>query len=132
MSAAQALTGQPPWYVGFSNCQPKVLQQLRKLYEIPHFLPADAEVPNTDYVFMGYAQGAIMHLDYIPRLMWQAQLLGNKSWTVAPTPECARECEGFEFYVEPGDAVLLDTRIWYHATSVLDGQFSLTVQSEYG
>lgn len=155
MSDARAETGQPPWYVGFSNCQSPVLRELRTLYGIPHFLPADAEVPNTDYVFMGFERGAIMHLDYIPRLMWQAQLRGNKSWSVAPTPECASECEPFGFYVEPGDAgelgiklgqlkthiyyifvvvvsVLMDTRIWYHATTVLNGEFSLTVQSEYG
>lgn len=43
-------------------------------------------------------------LDYIPRLMWQAQLRGNKSWSVAPTPECNAVCEKFTFYVEPGDA----------------------------
>lgn len=28
--------------------------------------------------------------------------------------------------------VLLDTRLWYHATTIPKGQFSLTVQSEYG
>lgn len=51
-----------PWYVGFSNCQIEILQELRKLYAIPHFLPADVEVPNTDYIFLGYDQGAIMHV----------------------------------------------------------------------
>lgn len=71
-------------------------------------------------------------LDYIPRLMWQAQLRGNKSWIVAPTPECDDQCSSFTFYVEPGDAVLVDTRIWYHGTHIRKGQFSLTIQSEYG
>lgn len=57
-------TAAKPWYVGFSNCQIEILQELRKLYPIPHFLPADAEVPNTDYIFLGYDQGAIMHVGW--------------------------------------------------------------------
>lgn len=62
MSEEQAYRGIPPWYVGFSNCQSSVLSDLRRLYPIPHFLPADAEVPNTDYIFMGFEQGATMHV----------------------------------------------------------------------
>uniref|UniRef100_A0A1A9ZB33 Cupin-like domain-containing protein n=1 Tax=Glossina pallidipes TaxID=7398 RepID=A0A1A9ZB33_GLOPL len=119
------------WYVGFSNCHLGVLEELRKLYGRPHFLPVDAELSNIDYVFLGYEQGAYMHLDYIHRLMWQAQLKGNKSWILAPTPECDHVCQSFSFYVEPGDAVLVDTRIWYHGTSIPKGQFALTIQSEY-
>lgn len=53
---------QKPWYVGWSNCHPVVLDELRKLYPRPHFLPEDAEMPNTDYIFLGYEQGAIMHV----------------------------------------------------------------------
>ncbi|XP_018795000.1 PREDICTED: uncharacterized protein LOC108972721 isoform X2 [Bactrocera latifrons] len=125
--------GQTPWYVGWSNCHSVVLEELRKLYPRPHFLPVDAEMPNTDYIFIGYEQGDFMHLDYIPRLVWQAQLQGNKSWIVAPTPECDHVCQSFSFYVEPGDAVLVDTRIWYHGSSIPNkGQFALTIQSEYG
>lgn len=52
------------WYVGFSNCHPGVLEELRKLYGRPHFLPADAEMSNTDYIFLGYEQGAYMHVSY--------------------------------------------------------------------
>ncbi|XP_023180048.1 uncharacterized protein LOC111605628 [Drosophila hydei] len=121
-----------PWFVGWSVCQPTVLAELRKLYPRPHFLPVDAEMPNTDFILMGYEQGAVMHLDYIPRLMWQAQLQGNKSWFLSPAPECDHQCQSFFFYVEPGDAVMVDTRIWYHANTIPRGQFSLTVQSEYG
>ena len=29
-------------------------------------------------------------------------------------------------------SVLVDTRLWYHGTHVSKGDFSLTVQSEYG
>lgn len=63
--------------------------------------------------------------------MWQAQLQGNKTWTVSPPPECDSICSSFKFYVESGDALLLDTRVWYHSTRAA-GQFSMTVQSEYG
>ncbi|XP_015122534.1 uncharacterized protein LOC107044966 isoform X2 [Diachasma alloeum] len=120
------------WYVGWKNCHPEVLEEMRKYYEPPKFLPDDAEVPQTNYVFLGYDEGAIMHLDYIPRLMWQGQILGDKTWTVAPTPECDNVCNKFNFSVNSGDVILLDTRLWYHATFVDKGQLSLTVTSEYG
>ena len=55
-------SGQQPWYVGWSNCNPSILNELRKLYPKPHFLPEDAEMPNTDFIFLGYEQGAIMHV----------------------------------------------------------------------
>lgn len=77
-------------------------------------------------------EGAVMHLDYISRLMWQGQILGSKTWSVAPTPECDNVCQRFNFSVDAGDVVLLDTRIWYHGTLVNNGKFSLTVTSEYG
>lgn len=72
-SRAKFDAGNQPWYVGWSNCHPAVLEELRRQYPRSHFLPEDAEMLNTDCVYLGYAQGAIMHLDYIPRLMWQAQ-----------------------------------------------------------
>lgn len=64
--------------------------------------------------------------------MWQAQLRGVKLWKVSPPPECDLKCSSFSFFAEVGDAVLLDTRIWYHGTVVNHGQFSITIQSEYG
>ncbi|XP_075225290.1 uncharacterized protein LOC142326589 [Lycorma delicatula] len=124
--------GESPWYIGWSNCYPPVLEEMRKHYYRPHFLPADAEHAHTDYVFMGYQQGAVMHLDYISRLMWQAQLRGHKTWSLNPPPECESVCNGYTFRVHPGDIFLLDTRQWYHDTRVDDGEFSLTVSSEYG
>lgn len=124
--------GESPWYVGWGNCHPEILTKVRKYYKIPEFLPEDAEFPATENIFFGYEMGAVMHLDYIPRLMWQGQVKGNKIWSIAPVPECEHICYKFEYYVEPGDIVLLDTRVWYHATRIPKGQFSLTVQSEYG
>lgn len=64
--------------------------------------------------------------------MWQAQVIGSKTWTVAPTPECDSECKSFKFSVNVTDVVLLDTRIWYHSTHIENGKLSLTVTSEYG
>ncbi|XP_026737837.1 uncharacterized protein LOC113501050 [Trichoplusia ni] len=124
--------GQKPWYVGWGNCHPDILAKVRQYYNIPEFLPEDAEFPATENIFFGFEIGAVMHLDYIPRLMWQGQVLGNKTWSIAPVPECDHVCHKFDYYVEPGDVVLLDTRVWYHSTTIPKGQFSLTVQSEYG
>lgn len=52
----------PTYYLGFSNCHTEVLKELRKLYSRPHFLPESSEVPNTDYIFMGYDDGATFHV----------------------------------------------------------------------
>lgn len=62
MPEPQEKSGNPSYYVGFSNCQQNILAELRKLYPIPHFLPIDAEIPNTDYIFLGYNEGAVMHV----------------------------------------------------------------------
>lgn len=124
--------GQNPWYVGWGNCHPSILAKVRQYYRTPDFLPNDVEFPATENIFFGFETGAVMHLDYISRLMWQGQVQGTKTWTVAPVPECEHICHKFDFYVEQGDIVLLDTRIWYHATRIPKGQFSMTVQSEYG
>ncbi|CAH0398843.1 unnamed protein product [Chilo suppressalis] len=124
--------GQYPWYVGWGNCHPDIQATVRQYFEIPHFLPDDAEFSATENIFFGYEIGAVMHLDYISRLMWQGQVKGRKIWSVAPVPDCDHVCNKFQYYVEAGDIVLLDTRIWYHATTIPKGEFSMTVQSEYG
>uniref|UniRef100_A0A4P6D9D4 Cupin-like domain-containing protein n=4 Tax=Rhodnius TaxID=13248 RepID=A0A4P6D9D4_RHOPR len=124
--------GYKPWYIGWSNCHPEVLKEMRLHYSKPHFLPLNAEHSHVDFIFMGYQQGAFMHLDYITRLMWQAQLRGHKTWRLNPPPECEMVCKSFSFEVFPGDILLLDTRQWYHDTRIRDGEFSITVSSEYG
>lgn len=45
-----------------SNCHPEVLKEMRKFYDKPHFLPEEAEHSHIDFVFMGYQQGAFMHV----------------------------------------------------------------------
>ncbi|XP_034240648.1 uncharacterized protein LOC117644946 [Thrips palmi] len=126
------LDGEHPWYIGWSNCHPSILAAMRSQYSRPQFLPADAEHAHHDFIFMGYSQGAAMHLDYISRLMWQAQLKGHKTWMLTPPPECEHVCSSFSFRADPGDIVLLDTRQWYHKTQIDGKEFSLTVSSEYG
>nr|XP_022917439.1 uncharacterized protein LOC111426855 [Onthophagus taurus] len=124
--------GEKSWYVGWGNCHNQILQEMRKYYPKPHFLPEDCEIPSKEYVFMGYDDGATMHLDFISRLMWQAQLKGSKKWILKPSPECDSICETLSFIVNPGDAVLIDTRVWYHQTIIKPGEFSLSITSEYG
>ena len=64
MNEGRALNrdGEDSWYVGWKNCHPQVLEALNHFYRPPHFLPDDAEIPRTNYVFIGYDQGAIMHV----------------------------------------------------------------------
>lgn len=35
---------------------------MRKYYEIPKFLPENAEHARRDYIFIGYNEGAVMHV----------------------------------------------------------------------
>lgn len=134
MSRSRVLNenGEKPWYIGWSNCHPGILSAMRAEYTRPEFLPLDAEHAHHHFIFMGYSQGAAMHLDYISRLMWQAQLRGHKTWMLTPPPECENVCSSFSFRADPGDIVLLDTRQWYHKTQIDEKEFSLTVSSEYG
>lgn len=46
------------------NCHPTILNEMRKYYPKPHFLPNDCEIPSKEYVFMGYEEGATMHVCY--------------------------------------------------------------------
>lgn len=48
-----------------------------------------------------------MQLDFISRLMWQAQLKGSKKWVLKPSPECEDICKAITFLVEPGDAGMI-------------------------
>lgn len=44
------------------NCHSEILQQMRQYYPKPHFLPEDCEIPSKEYIFMGYDDGATMHV----------------------------------------------------------------------
>lgn len=122
-----------PWYIGWSNCHPKVRQILRSYYQHPEFLPADSESSALDWIFMGAPGPATtMHLDYVLRPSWQAQISGRKLWQLLPPPECEAFCKGFNITVETGDIVFIDTNQWYHNTCILpEGGLSISIGSEY-
>lgn len=67
MSEDRALhrNGEDPWYVGWKNCHLQILDVMRQFYSVPHFLPEDAEIPYSDYIFLGYEEGAVMHVSLV-------------------------------------------------------------------
>jgi histone arginine demethylase JMJD6 len=143
--------GTKPWYIGWSNCDPKTGDVLRRHYDRPYFLPRTSENNAVDWIFMGGpGLGAHMHVDNVRLPSWQAQLKGTKMWTLAPPPECYYQCHSFEVVVRPGDistpnletsfettfnffffTVVLDTNKWYHKTTVQPGELSITIGAEY-
>lgn len=48
-----------------SNCHADILEEMHKYYSKPHFLPPEAEHSHVDYIFMGYQQGAFMHVSFL-------------------------------------------------------------------
>lgn len=129
---ANGSVGQEPWYIGWSNCDPRVADILRKHYSRPHFLPADSESSAIDWIFMGWSgHGASVHLDYVQRPSWQAQISGRKTWRLFPVPECEHVCGSLQISVEKGDIVFIDTNQWYHDTFIEPGEMSITIGSEY-
>ncbi|KAG1669287.1 F-box protein [Nymphon striatum] len=120
------------WYIGWSNCNPNTAKILRKHYERPHFLPENSEHSVLDWIFMGWSgQGTSMHLDYVRRPSWQAQISGTKTWKILPPPECEEVCHPMNITVHSGDIILLDTNQWYHETFIHPGAISITIGSEY-
>lgn len=96
--------GTKPWYFGWSNCNYKVAQELRKHYGRPYFLPDLSENNHIDWIFMGGSGlGAHMHVDNVRLPSWQAQIKGTKQWILAPPPECYYECSTFPVTVHTGD-----------------------------
>ncbi|CAK8690990.1 unnamed protein product [Clavelina lepadiformis] len=122
-----------PWYVGWSNCDGKAANELRKHYKIPYFLPLELDHSKTDWVFMGLpGYGAAMHIDNVETHSWQAQVKGVKKWTLQTAPECHGICTTqMEVIVKPGDIIVLNTNKWYHETEILGVETSIVIGSEY-
>eukprot|EP00117_Sycon_ciliatum_P009768 scpid72451/ scgid11932/ F-box protein At5g06550 len=123
-----------PWYIGWSNCDERVKRKLRTQYTVPHFVKLtkdDAE--NLDWMFMGSSgPGAFIHVDSVEKPSWQAQIVGSKTWTLYPMPECESVCPGkLEATMRKGDIILVDTNNWYHSTFIHPGEISITIGSEY-
>ena len=48
-----------------SNCDPEVMNIIRKHYQKPEFIPDDSESSELDWIFVGgYGKGAQMHVSY--------------------------------------------------------------------
>ncbi|XP_019644361.1 PREDICTED: bifunctional arginine demethylase and lysyl-hydroxylase JMJD6-like [Branchiostoma belcheri] len=124
--------GEESWYFGWSNCDQTVASALRKHYQKPYFLPDDSESSITDWLFMGWSGvGASIHIDHVDRPSWQAMILGSKTWTLIPPPECEDVCYTFNITLNQGDIIIVDTNQWFHSTYIHPGQLSLTIGSEY-
>ncbi|XP_050681164.1 uncharacterized protein LOC126976698 isoform X2 [Leptidea sinapis] len=137
MDEARANLSGEPWYVGWSSCYEEEVRRLRQFYSRPYFLPRTAESDIVDWIFMGGpGQGAHMHcmctqVDSVRHMSWQAQVRGTKQWELAPPPECLYSCSWIKFVVQPGEILVVDTNWWYHKTSVLPGDISITIGAEY-
>lgn len=61
------------------------------------------------------------------------QIAGTKQWTLTPPPECHSQCSAnpINVTIHPGEALLLNTNMWYHSTLVLGDQLSIALGSEY-
>ncbi|VVC37918.1 JmjC domain [Cinara cedri] len=125
--------GQPPWYVGWSNCEPKTINRLKRHVSLPNFLPALSDSKRTLWIFMGTpGHGAPMHIDKVGYPSWQTQISGHKKWTLRTPVECFFKCKRqFEVFMEPGSTIVLDTNIWYHETQTIGQNISITVGGEY-
>lgn len=133
MSKARAQGSEKPWYVGWSNCDGKVANILRKHYTFPYFLPMHLDHSKTDWIFMGLpGYGADMHIDGVDAVSWQAQIKGIKKWILESPPECSGICiHSMEIIVHPGDIIVLDTNKWFHATLIMGNETSIVIGSEY-
>ena len=70
-------------------------------------------------------------MDNVNNPSWQAQIRGTKTWTLVPPLECRYACRSHYVTVRPGDIIVLDTNIWYHATFIEPGDMSITIGSEF-
>ncbi|KAF7493075.1 Bifunctional arginine demethylase and lysyl-hydroxylase JMJD6 [Sarcoptes scabiei] len=121
-----------PWYFGWSNCDHRIANKLRRHYGRPYFLPNDSESIRTDWIFMGTPNnGAHMHIDHVGRPSWQAQIHGTKRWFLEPPLECYADCSDLTVDVNEGEIIVLDTNVWYHKTLIVGDKISLTIGAEY-
>ncbi|GLV37612.1 uncharacterized protein CBL_13885 [Carabus blaptoides fortunei] len=72
-----------------------------------------------------------MHVDNVVYPSWQAQLKGRKLWYLMPPPECIYRCVELSVTMHPGEIFVVDTNRWYHQTTILEGEVSITIGSEF-
>ncbi|XP_064407010.1 uncharacterized protein LOC135351832 isoform X3 [Halichondria panicea] len=120
------------WYIGWSSSEPNIGEEMRKHIRSPYFIPPTLNNGDLAWIFMGApGPGASIHVDMVELSSWQAQLSGTKVWTLTPPPECEHVCQAFNITVNKGDIIVVDTNRWYHQTTVLPGNISITIGSEY-
>ncbi|KOB71502.1 Uncharacterized protein OBRU01_13637 [Operophtera brumata] len=125
MEESRANLSGAPWYVGWSTCYDDETRRLREYYDRPYFLPNTAESD------MARSSGCSFQVDSVRHVSWQAQIRGRKLWQLAPPPECLYYCKWITFTVSPGEILVVDTNRWYHQTTVLPGDISITIGAEY-
>eukprot|EP00088_Acartia_fossae_P026165 TRINITY_DN2695_c0_g1_i2.p1 TRINITY_DN2695_c0_g1~~TRINITY_DN2695_c0_g1_i2.p1 ORF type:complete len:323 (-),score=28.54 TRINITY_DN2695_c0_g1_i2:81-1049(-) len=121
--------GEDPWYVGFAVCPPSVADAVHQLIEQPKFIPEYLPL-STPYVFIGTpGPGAHPHVDHLTLPNWQAQISGEKKWTLTAPPECYWTCgnKPLEKIVYPGDIIVVNINYWFHSTQILGDQLSLVI-----
>ena len=64
---------------------------------------------------------------------WHAQCAGSKKWHIRPTDDLVKQCPaakkysgGIEITVNEGDLFLIDTRLWWHCTSLPQNPLSVS------
>ncbi|KAF3422912.1 hypothetical protein E2986_12773 [Frieseomelitta varia] len=70
-------------------------------------------------------------VDDVEHPSWQAQIKGEKLWTLEPPRECHYACNALEVVVHPGEIIVLDTNRWYHQTTIVSEEMSITIGAEY-
>lgn len=133
------------YYVGWSNCFPKAINELQDHYKKPKFLPHDSESSYQDWIFIGGitahpVKGRPAHVDQVDHLSgyrvyrpsWYAVVSGSKTWTLYPPPECECICKNeLEVTVKKGDLLIIDTTEWLTRTKTEQGVLTITIESDY-
>ena len=133
------------FYVGWTNCFPEAIHELRNHYSRPTFLPHDSESSQVDWIFIGgitanAKKGKPAHIDHVDkpslyrvyRPSWYAVVSGTKTWTLYPPPECENLCSN-KLVVDVGkrDLFIVDTNLWLSRTETKQGILTITIESEY-
>ncbi|XP_063230518.1 uncharacterized protein LOC134535375 [Bacillus rossius redtenbacheri] len=118
------------------NCDERAAAILRQHYGRPYFLPppggGGGGGGKLEWIYLagpGYRE--TIHMDVVDQPSWQAQLKGSKRWFLHPPPECYYQCESLEVTLKPGEIIVVDPTRWYHETTVISSEYSITVGAQF-